>query len=286
MPHQGWIQLHRKIMESETFERLNAIQKLIAIYILLNANHADNIWHDKYKKMSVVVKRGQLVLSRKTIVEDWFHNDPLVTEQKVRTTLNKLCKLHFLTKTSTKLYTVITVVKYDDYQNTNDEVNQDINQALTKHQPSTNQALTTNNNDNNVNNDNNDKKGNIYCQSSNEFRLASYLFKWIKQNNPKAKEPNLQKWSKTFDLMMRIDKRSLEEIKQVIQWCQKDTFWYKNILSVDKLRKQYDRLLLLMQDSKPKPKTNNSIPDNVQSGLDLVEQIRREEAENARKRNE
>lgn len=286
MPHQGWIQLHRKIMESETFERLNAIQKLIAIYILLNANHADNVWHDKYKKVSVVVKRGQLVLSRKTIVEDWFNNDPLVTEQKVRTTLNKLCKLHFLTKTSTKLYTVITVVKYDDYQNTQDEVNQDINQALTKHQPSTNQALTTNNNDNNVNNDNNDKKRNIYCQNSNEFRLASYLFKWIKQNNPKAKEPNLQKWSKTFDLMMRIDKRSLEEIKQVIQWCQKDTFWYKNILSADKLRKQYDRLLLLMQDSKPKPKINNSIPDNVQSGLDLVEQIRREEAENARKRNE
>ena len=80
----GWIKLHRKIMSSKTFECLNAIQKLIAIYIVLNANHEDGMWHDKYKNVSVPVKRGQLITSRSKIVNDWFGNDKEVTEIKDR----------------------------------------------------------------------------------------------------------------------------------------------------------------------------------------------------------
>ena len=34
----------------------------------------------------------------------------------------------------------------------------------------------------------------------------------------------------------------------MILWTQSHHFWYKNILSADKLRKQYDRLILEMKD--------------------------------------
>ncbi len=98
------------------------------------------------------------------------------------------------------------------------------------------------------------KDNNNYMSDSNEYRLAAYLFGYIKKNNEKAKEPNLQKWAKQFDYILRIDNRELEEVKQLIKFCQTDSFWYKNILSPEKLRKQYDRLLLGMKDKNKRPK--------------------------------
>jgi len=56
-------------------------------------------------------------------------------------------------------------------------------------------------------------------------------------------------------LMLRIDKREVEEIKQVIRWCQQDEFWRTNILSTSKLREQYDALVVKMDDKKGKPQT-------------------------------
>lgn len=93
---------------------------------------------------------------------------------------------------------------------------------------------------------------NIYSPNSTEFRLASYLFKYIKRNNDKAKNPNMQSWSKQFYYILQVDKRDVEDVKRVIQWCQDDSFWYKNILSPDKVRKQYDRLYLQMKDKEGK----------------------------------
>lgn len=141
----GWIKLHRKLMESESFYKLTAVQKLIAIYIVLNANHEDGIWYDKYKGIEVEVKRGQLVTSRNKIVNEWFNKDKDVTEQRVRTCLDKLVRINFITKSPANDYTLITVVNYDIYQSKKD----DDNQVLTKSQPSGNQAITTNKNDKN-----------------------------------------------------------------------------------------------------------------------------------------
>lgn len=92
----------------------------------------------------------------------------------------------------------------------------------------------------------------IYSQTSDELRLAVYLFNFIKQRNPNYKEPNLQKWAADADKMIRLDNRPVDEIKAVITWCQKDEFWQNNILSIIKLRKQYDQLKLKMPSSKPK----------------------------------
>jgi hypothetical protein len=94
------------------------------------------------------------------------------------------------------------------------------------------------------------KSNNIYMSDSDEYRLSEYLFKHMKANNDKAKEPNIQSWCKVFDKILRIDKRELEEVKTVIKWCQHDNFWYKNILSPAKLREQYDKLYLQMKGDK------------------------------------
>lgn len=77
-----------------------------------------------------------------------------------------------------------------------------------------------------------------------EMRLAQFLFRWIRKNNEMAKEPALQKWAHEFDLMLRIDRRDVDEVKRIIEFAQKDPFWHKNILSPSTMRRQYDRLIL------------------------------------------
>lgn len=95
-------------------------------------------------------------------------------------------------------------------------------------------------------------KKNIFVETSNEYRLAKYLFELIRKNNPTHKEPNLQFWAKHIDYMIRIDKRKVEDIEAMIRWCQQDDFWYKNILSTKKLRERYDQLYPQM-----KPRSQN-----------------------------
>jgi hypothetical protein len=84
-----------------------------------------------------------------------------------------------------------------------------------------------------------------------ETDLSNLLYSLIKTRNPGHKEPNISAWAKEVDKMIRIDKRTPEQIKAVINWCQQDSFWQNNILSTAKLREQYDKLFLKMKQSKP-----------------------------------
>ncbi|MFF2885093.1 hypothetical protein [Bacillus toyonensis] len=79
---------------------------------------------------------------------------------------------------------------------------------------------------------------------------AKYLFDKIKSNNPKQKEPNFDTWSNDFRLMREKDNRELQEIKDVIDWCQADPFWQGNILSAKKLREKFDQLTIQMNSKK------------------------------------
>jgi hypothetical protein len=96
-----------------------------------------------------------------------------------------------------------------------------------------------------------DKEGekeciNILSSNSEEVRLSELLFERILSRNPNHKKPNLQTWAKDVDRMIQIDKRTPEEIRAVIEWCQASTFWKNNILSIGKLREKFDQLLLKM----------------------------------------
>jgi len=110
-------------------------------------------------------------------------------------------------------------------------------------------------------------KDNIFLSDSNEIRLSNLLFNLILKNNPKAKTPNFNSWAKHIDFAIRIDGRTPEELEQVIRWCQKDSFWQSNILSAEKLRKQFDQLWIKMggispQDGPPaNPNGNRSLEE-------------------------
>jgi hypothetical protein len=72
--------------------------------------------------------------------------------------------------------------------------------------------------------------------------LARFFFSKIREMKKDFKEPNLEKWAKELDKMIRIDKRDPKKIREVIEWVVTDPFWQRNILSAEKLRLQFDRL--------------------------------------------
>ncbi len=93
-----------------------------------------------------------------------------------------------------------------------------------------------------------------FSSDSIEIKLSQKLFSYILERDPKHKKPDLQEWGVHIDRLIRINKRSPEEIAKVITWCQTDSFWQNNVLCTEKLRKQFDQLTLKMNGDKSKTK--------------------------------
>lgn len=170
---------------------------------------------------------------------------------------------------------VYTIVKYELYQEpknyeSNTESN---NEGITKEQRKERQGNNKYKNDKNDKNDINissceedeveEKILLKFPVESIEYRLADFLRKWIKKNNPAAKVPTdkeMDKWSHHIDYMLRLDQSDQEDIKAVIEFCQKDDFWMTNILSTAKLRKQFDQLYLKSQQKSKAPTQTTQPP--------------------------
>src|SRR5699024_7735075 len=109
-------------------------------------------------------------------------------------------------------------------------------------------------------NDKNEKKKSLsHKYEPCDMENAQYLFSLMRENNPTVKEPNFDKWANELRLLRKRDKRTVSEIKRLIEWTQNDDFWKGNILSPSALRKQWDRLVLKV-DSKPKQQAPPIIP--------------------------
>ena len=94
--------------------------------------------------------------------------------------------------------------------------------------------------------------------TSEALRLSEYLLSKILFRKNDFKKPNLTKWAVHIDRMIRLDNRKPETIQKVIDWAQSDDFWQNNILSTDKLRKQFDKLELGMQKNDNRQTTKTS----------------------------
>ncbi len=125
-----------------------------------------------------------------------------------------------------------------------------------------------------------------FLSDSIEIRLSNFLFSHILKNNPKAKKPNIQSWAKTIDLMIRADNRTPEDIRAVIAWSQKDSFWGSNILSASKLRKQFDQLWVKKNKIHQVSEFSEVTRNNIEVGKEWLakKQEEREKNANIRKR--
>ena len=92
-----------------------------------------------------------------------------------------------------------------------------------------------------------------YDASSDYYLLSEFLYEKMLENNPEAKQPDLNAWSDHIRKMVEIDKRTIEKIRNMIIWSQEDSFWKGNILSTRKLRDKYDQMRVqALEDTKDK----------------------------------
>ena len=134
---QGWIKIHRQLLEWEWYDDLNTFR--LFIHLLLKANHKAK----KYRGMEL--KAGSILTGR-----DLLSFETGLSVMQVRTSLTKLKTTNEITIKTNSQGTIIQLVNFTKYQIvTND---------LTNKQPTSNQRVTTNKNVKNVKNDIKERK--------------------------------------------------------------------------------------------------------------------------------
>lgn len=103
---------------------------------------------------------------------------------------------------------------------------------------------------------NNTKEVTTSKNSEDSIRLALYLYKNITKINPSFRQPNINNWAKDIDLAIRIDGRTMDQLKDCIDWIysKQGEFWQKNILSGKKLRDKFDTMNMQVITKKPTKK--------------------------------
>lgn len=132
----GWVKIHRDILSDEWEWYGDANTTYLFMCLVILANHQPTNWRGE------TIDRGQILTGRKQLSEKLG-----ISEQNIRTSLDKLKSTNKITIKSTNKYSVISIKNYDLYQqSTNNPTN---------NQPTTNQQLTTSKN---IKNDKNEKK--------------------------------------------------------------------------------------------------------------------------------
>jgi hypothetical protein len=121
----GFITLHRKLLDWEWYNDTNT--KSLFLHCLLKAN-----WENKHWQ-GIEIKKGSFITSLNELSKELK-----LSNQRIRTSLSKLEKTKEIVVKSTNKYTLLTIVKYRDYQDKE-------NKSTNKQQSNNNQITTTNN---------------------------------------------------------------------------------------------------------------------------------------------
>lgn len=182
---EGWIKLHRQIIEhpdyfSEPFTRVMAW-----IDLLMLANHKGMNMYVRGNK--VEIKRGDTAIAQETLATRWKWS-----RTKVKRYLNELEKDRQIVQQKSNVISTISVVNYDAYQSddttesTADDTTEDQQKADRK--PTENPQKSTNKNVKNVKND---KKAHTQFFSGKDktrarevSQKAQDMLRWIETHTP------------------------------------------------------------------------------------------------------
>ena len=175
---EGWIKLHRQIIEhpdyfSEPFTRVMAW-----IDLLMLANHKGMNMYVRGNK--VEIKRGDTAIAQKTLATRWKWS-----RSKVRRYLNELEKDRQIVQQKSNVISTISVVNYDAYQS--DDTTESTAESLQTTRRRTAESLQTNTNKNVKN----DKKAHTQFFSGKDktrarevSQKAQDMLRWIETHTP------------------------------------------------------------------------------------------------------
>ena len=195
---EGWISLHRKILENPILNRSRIYSNFEAwIWLLLKANHKDN----KFMLGTELVKveKGSMITSQKKLCKQFRWGST-----KLRNFLKVLQKDKMLLLKTNTQSTQITICNYRTYQDS-----QTANKLQTNHKQIADKSLTnTNNKDNKDNKDNNVNKlkDNIIIEENIEKYGIKMLEEFVDHYTEKKPNGRKERWEmeKTFDYNLRL----------------------------------------------------------------------------------
>lgn len=154
--NQGWIKLHRKIMDKGFYSKSEYVH--LWIHLLLNANHKPKefMWNNKIE----IIKEGQLLTGRKQLSKATG-----ITEGTIENILKLLENEQQISQQKYTKYRVITIINWTSHQISDSTFD---NRVTTESQQS-----DTNKN---VNNEENEKKTSLYAdaRSFDQFLLRTW----------------------------------------------------------------------------------------------------------------
>jgi hypothetical protein len=143
---RGYIKTWRKVTEWGWFTTPNMFH--LFQYLILAANIEDKEWRGE------IIKRGQLATGLHTL-----HKNTGISIQSLRTCLDRLKSTNEITIKSTNRFSIITIIKYEEYQPSQEKSTNKSTNKLTNNQQTTNKQLTTTKEVKNVKNGKNTLSG-------------------------------------------------------------------------------------------------------------------------------
>jgi DNA replication protein DnaD len=217
----GWISLHRKIQDHWIWKDKPFTRAQAFIDLIMLANYENK----KFLLGAELIQseRGEIITSELKLSKRWGWS-----RTKVRKFLSLLFNDKIIFKKTDTKKTTIKLLKYDFYQD----------YATTKEQQKNNKR-TTKEQQKNINNKYNkyNKYNNKEYTSQVKF-LVNCFYETLKEKQQERFEKYRENYHETCRKLFEVDKYSEEEIRKAINQGRNDSFWAKNFLSFDKLRKK------------------------------------------------
>jgi len=126
----GWIKLHRKFTSWGWYSDSNT--KAVFLHLLLTANYEEAQWK------GITLHPGQTIVGRDSLSQKLG-----IPPQSIRTSLKRLKSTNEITIEPTSNYSIITIVKWEEYQLEEFQSTSQSTSQPTNNQPAANQQLTT-----------------------------------------------------------------------------------------------------------------------------------------------
>ena len=130
MMNTGWIKIYRSLLYWEWAD----VPEMVALWVrlIIRATHEDSQWH------GVTISRGQLVTTTAKLAAESG-----LSPQQVRTCLDRLKASNQINTQATNKYTIITICKYEAYQETETTEQQTNGKQTTRKQQTNNTQATS-----------------------------------------------------------------------------------------------------------------------------------------------
>ncbi|ASK18881.1 hypothetical protein CEK60_06005 [Halomonas sp. N3-2A] len=103
-----------------------------------------------------------------------------------------------------------------------------------------------------------------------DHELAEFMHATVTAELTNPKKPNLTAWANDMRLMRTRDGRTVEQIRYLITWVSRDSFWKTNVLCPSKLREKWDQLELKVIAYKESRHANRSGTDAKRAEQDRI----------------